>query len=416
MTEQALSLPKPLSLRRYIYLSTLLGVFSEILVVHAGVTIFLFDVVMLWNLVLIWAFLGPIVVPKWLGWFLLYLTASGAIGILRGTDTTFLAAKQLFVIGLGSIYFANFFRLQDNQIDGAWETYAKLAYWLTLIGIAKWLAVCLFAHRFERLQGLTTEPAAYCAVTLPAYYWYAHKWFTSRRHRKEVLWLTLGIALSASSTGFLGVAFGLLLAFGKRRLIALPFALVLICGFGVGLYTISPYVRVRARDTFGAVLNSDVAGTNISTYALISNMFVTERVLEVHPILGNGLGSHILSNHKYISDVPGVELVEAAGWDTGANVQDAASLALRSLSELGLMGFLGILWFIVHFWVGGKSDRAAISCAVMLVFFEKLLRGGGYGNPEEFFFILVYMHNYWQFKQGGSEISASIPNTLTYAD
>ncbi len=395
----------PLSVKRYLHLSTLFGIFSAILAIHLGATFFLSYLVMLSNLLLIWAFLAPLVFPKWLGWLLLYLLASGAVGIYRGTDTVFLVAKQVAAIGLSALYFANFFHVEGNCVDRAWAGYAKIAYWLTLIALVMWPFQCLIEHEVVRLHGLATEPSAYCVLTLPAYYWYAYLWQSKGKHRKEVLWITLGVALSGSSTGYIAVVFGLLLLFGKR-VTRLMIATVLACGLGVGLYAISSDVRLRVNDTLGALANSDVSGTNLSTFALLSNMFVTERVLAIHPILGNGLGSHILSNKAFIQDVPGVDLIEAAGWDSGANVEDASSLTLRVLSELGLMGFVGVLWFIVHFRSTGSGDRAAICGAILTVFLQKLLRGGGYSNPEQFFFIMVYMLNYRQFKQEAGKATA----------
>lgn len=400
----------PGSLSRFVYLSTLLGVFSGILSVYVGSTIFLFYFVMLFNLLLIWGFLRPLVFPKWLGWFLLYLVASGLIGVWRGTDTVFLFGKQVAAIGLSALYFANFFDFEDNSVNNAWVAYAKLAYVLTLVALAMWVVECWIKHSFVRLHGVTTEPSAYCALTLPAYYWYAYQWKKYGKDRKEVVWITLGVALSTSSDGYLAAIFGLLLLFGKR-LTTLSVAAIAACGLAVGIYAVSPNVQLRVDDTVGALVNSDVSGTNLSTYALISNMFVTERVFEVHPILGNGLGSHVQSNHEYIGDVPGEQLVETS-WDAGANVQDAASLTLRCISELGLMGLLGIFWFILHFRVGGNSDRGAISSAILTVFFQKLLRGGGYSNPEQFFFVMVYILNYRQFRREAGADSKRDSNAI----
>jgi hypothetical protein len=183
-------------------------------------------------------------------------------------------------------------------------------------------------------------------------------------------------------------------------------ACVLTGALGATLYIAFREVRLRVDDTLVALRESNVSGVNPSTYALISNMFVTERVFEEHPLLGNGMGSHILSNQRYIEDVPGQDLVEAAGGDSGWNLQDASSLALRSISEMGLVGLFGILWFIQHFRVAGAGDRAAISSAILTVFFQKLLRNGGYSSPEQFFFVMVYALNYRQFR--GQAVEASV--------
>jgi hypothetical protein len=387
----------PLSVSRYVYLSTLLGIFSGVLFIYLGSTIFFFYIIMLSNLLLMWGFLRPLIFPKWFAWLMIYLAASSFIGIARGTDTVFLAGKQIAAIGLSALYFANFFHLEDNEIDRAWATYAKLAYRLTLLALAMWVVQCWLKHGFVRLHGITAEPSSYCVLTLPAYYWYAHQWWSKGKHRKEVLWIALGVALSVSSDGYLAVIFGLVLLFGKK-MTSLALSVAIASGLAISVYMISPQVHLRVDDTFSALVENDVSGTNLSTYALISNMFVTGRVLEVHPLLGNGLGSHVKSGKKYIEDVPGEQIVEASGWDAGANLHDASSLTLRTLSELGISGFIAILFFILHFRVKGNSDRAAISGAILTVFFQKLLRGGGYANPEQFFFILIYMLNYRYFR------------------
>jgi hypothetical protein len=400
MPKSRLTMAARLSLNRYIYWSTMFGIFSGALNIYIGSTIFIFYFVMVSNLLLIWAFIRPLSFPKWVGWFVLYLLGSGLIGILRGTDTPLLVAKQLAAISLSVWYFANFFRLHDD-VDSAWLTYVKIAYWLTLVALVMWPIECWAGRGFVRLHGLASEPSGYCVLTLPAYYWFAYQWLSNGRHLKEVLWITLGVGLAASSTGYVAVLLGVILLFGKRRT-SIAIVTALVCLFGLGLYVVSPYFSVRVDDTLGSLASSDVSGTNLSTYALISNMFVTERVLAVHPLLGNGLGSHFLSNQRYIEDVPGEDLVEASGGNggtVGANLQDASSLTLRSLSELGIVGFATILWFVFHFRVGGTGARAAISCAILTVFFQKLFRGGGYSNPEQFFFIMVYLLNYRQFKK-----------------
>jgi hypothetical protein len=385
----------PISIERYIHFSTVWGIFSAILVWHAGPTIFFFYLIMLTNLLLMWAFQTSLVLPKWLAWFLLYLLATGILGTVRGTDSLGLVFKQLGAIALSAFYFANFFHCEGNRIDRAWASYVRAAYLFALAGILIWLEQCLQYHSMIRLQGLATEPAGFCVVITPAAYWYASQWLRFGRCRKETLWIALAIALSSSSIGYSAVAVGLLLLFG-RRFTGVVVAAALVASLFVGLYLFSPDVRLRVDDTFGALVNSDVSNTNISTYALVSNVFITGRVLEEHPLLGNGLGSHVLSSARYIGDVPGEDLVEATGWDAGFNTRDAASLTLRSLSELGITGFLGIVLFLIYFRVKGDGGHAVISNAILTCFFQKLLRGGGYSNPEQFFFVLVYMLNYCQ--------------------
>jgi hypothetical protein len=79
------------------------------------------------------------------------------------------------------------------------------------------------------------------------------------------------------------------------------------------------------------------------------------------------------------------------------NAEDGASFAFRVLSELGLVGIAGVLIFLVYFHVR-DGVYGAISNGVLVYFFFKLLRNGLYFEPEQFFFVFVYILNYRQFK------------------
>jgi hypothetical protein len=154
---------------------------------------------------------------------------------------------------------------------------------------------------------------------------------------------------------------------------------------------------MRVVDTVVAIQKSDVEDANLSTFALVSNMFVTAQVFDDSPILGHGLGSHPLSHARYLEEIPGIQSFIDMDAER-LNATDAASLFLRSLSELGLVGLLGILVFIWYFHVPGDGLPAQISNAILIYFFLKLLRSGIYFGPEQFFFILVYVLNFRHFR------------------
>jgi hypothetical protein len=384
------------TVRQYIYFSTIFGVFSGAAVWHAGFDVLLFDFIIISNLLLLCLVSNLSYLPLWMVAVFGYLFISGSIGILNGTDSATQFLKQFLGITANVLYFYYFFKMQGNRVERAFSTYAQIAYGLCIVGIPLWALSCVASHQFVRLQSLTTEPAHFCTLVLPAYYWYAYLYFTSRKHGIKVLIFTMTVALSGSSLGFLSVALGIALLLSRRRklLLAIP---VVIGGLMILAYSVSPYFRLRADDTVVALSSNDVSNANISTYALISNMIVTYNVMQENPILGNGLGSHVISHARFIGTVPGVEVFEERGMED-YNSTEAASLVLRSLSELGILGFLGILWFLFHFHVGGTSSRAAISNGILVCFFLKLIRDGVYFPPEQFFFIFVYFLNHRQFK------------------
>jgi hypothetical protein len=148
-----------------------------------------------------------------------------------------------------------------------------------------------------------------------------------------------------------------------------------------------------------------MTGANFSSYSLISNAIVTGHVLQESPLIGNGLGSHLISHDRFIYDIRGLDFFIDMKF-VNANAPEGASLTLRVLSEFGILGYLGILAFLIHFHVGGRGRRAAISNALLTCFFLKLIRNGNYYPPEQFFFIFIYILNYRAFTSEAAAAAA----------
>jgi hypothetical protein len=181
--------------------------------------------------------------------------------------------------------------------------------------------------------------------------------------------------------------------FGRSWRRALP-ATALTAAAGLALYYASADFRLRVDDTVRAAQDVTVDNANLSTFALVSNALITARVLSIHPLAGNGLGSHRLSHDAYIAEVPGVAMFEEMslhGHSTmdQLNASDANSLLLRLLSETGAIGVLLTALFIARF-KSSVGEWGAINSAVLVYFFVKLLRVGHYFSPETFFFVLAY--------------------------
>ncbi len=384
------------SLRNYIYWSTMIGVFCGFLRVQVPISIRLFDGIMLTNLVLMFLLVNFARIPAWIVCLIGCLALSGGIGIANGTDTMTQVSKEFLGISISVVYFYYFFKMIGNDFERAFLTYVRIAFWFAVIAFPLWIGSCIHLREYDRLKGLTAEPAAFCFIVLPAYYWCATSYLGSRKNGKEVAVFTVAFILSGSSMGFLGVAFGvvLLLSGRMKHFVAVP----VVVGGLLGLaYWGSADFRLRADDTVVAALTQDVSGANLSTYALISNVFITQQVLKESPVFGNGLGSHPISHARFIGDIPGVErFIETGAADT--NATEADSLALRSLSELGMLGFSGILIFMFYFHVGGTGPYAAISNAILACFLMKLIRDGSYFSAEQFFFVFIYMSSHRKHK------------------
>jgi hypothetical protein len=401
----------PSPLYNYIYWSTLIGLFSSsFYFITVPFHVRLFDAIILVNLLLMIQSIDFARIAKWIPCLILYLAMSGGIGIFNGSDTVTQVAKEFSGISVSLLYFYYFFEMIGNDFERAFANYAKIAFWFAVIALPVWVAMCIFHHGYVRLQGLTSEPGAFCEIVLPAYYWYAHHYFTSRKHGGKVLVFTLAIILSSSSLGYLCVAFGVMLFLSARirHFVAVPF---IVGGLLALAYTASGDFRMRADDTLLALSTQDVSNSNLSTFALISNVFVTQQIIKESPLIGKGLGSYPISHARFIGDVAGIESHMGESWED-INATEAASLTLRTLSELGILGFSGILVFIVYFRTGGSGPYAAISSAILVSYFLKLIRNGNYFPPEQFFFVFIYILTHQHHRHRiRSTISRALPRS-----
>jgi len=379
-----------ITLRQLIFYSSIFGIFSGAFFFLVGtVHILIFYFVMTLNLVLM-TLLGRLWLPKGLIALVVFISISGIVGVNRGTDTVGLFAKELIGITFSAVYFCAFIRLMEFDVDRCFRAYARLAFYVASFGVVFLPFQIVYLQRV-RLQSIFSEPAAFAEVCLPAFFYYADRWQRRLGGGKEVLVFLLAFALARSSVGFLGILFGLFL-FGKRyryRNLVFP---VLILVTGLGIYSASSDFRLRLNDSLKSAGQLDVKGVNISTFVLVSNVFVTEQVLLEHPLMGGGLGSHFVSHERFLGDLANVELFDEEGI-TDLNAYDANSLFLRVLSEMGAVGIILVFWFIWRYRVSGTDDRAVICQALWIYFSLKLLRGGVYFNPEQFFFIVLYAVN-----------------------
>ncbi len=383
-------------MRKYIYYSTLLGVFSGALIYRAAFDIRLFYLIILSNMgLLLLVNRGWRRVPRWICYLSVYLALSGGIGIARGTDTVGQFTKEFLGIGANAFFYYQFFRYYNNDYFSIFLTYTRISYWVAMIGFPILLWESLRPGPPARLHSIALEPAAFCELVLPAYLWYLSTYVTERRNGTRVLFFTVAIALAGSSLGYLTLGFGLLLM-PFRRKVWLVGAPVFVAMFLAATYTVSANFRLRVDDTVASLAAMEVGDANLSTFSLVSNLMVTEQVLRESPWIGNGLGSHVVSHERIIGDLPGIEAVPEE-WAT-INATEAGSLSLRLLSEQGVLGVCLVLWFIVRFHAGWRGRHSIVSNALLTCFFLKLVRGGMYFGPEQFFFVLVYLLNYRSYQ------------------
>lgn len=373
--------------QRYLLYSTTIGIFTgAFLVKIGGVQIIYFYFLMGINLGLM-MLVKKLWVPSGLVYLAAFLALSGVVGLFQRTDAVGIFSKEFIGIVISAFYFTSFVKAMNYDLVKAFRQYAQVAYWVSVLGFFIFPFHIYFLREY-RFRSIAPEPAAYATICLPALYYYADQWQRNRRYGRRLLVLMASFVLAGSSVGFIGILFGLCL-FGIRYKHFAIFAPIIAIGLGFGIYTFSTDFQTRLDDTLRGFKFLNVDDLNLSSYALISNVIVAEQVFMVHPVLGNGLGSHPLSHETYIDTFTG-----ASGWGASAladiNANDGAALAIRTLSELGLIGLLLEFWFIWHFRPRGKSEVDVICYAIGVYFFVKFMRSGLYFNLEQFFFLTIY--------------------------
>ena len=393
--------------KSFIYYSTIFMLFGSNLYWGSNTSLQLFYLVLAVNLFLM-LLMKRLWVPMGVLMLLGLLVFSAGIGIVRHTDTVLKSSKEVIGISGSAFYFSCFFRFIDFKLEKAFRSYAKMAYWISIIGFI-YFPFDYYFHQSMRLRSILSEPAMMAFTCLPALYYYADQWQRSRKHGKELIVIFLALLLAQSSTGFIGILFGVcLFCFRYRRIIvAIP---IIVIGLGCGMYFLSDSFAVRFDDTINTFTHSDVNGTNLSTYVLFTNIYVMNRVLQEHPILGNGIGSHGESFYRYIGDLP---LGNYEGNDLAyVNSEDASAMGTRLLSDMGFSGAVLLIWFVWRFRPEGDSEIDAMSKAIWIYFLIKIFRGGTYFEDEQYFFVCFYaLHHVAIEWQKRTQRPAALPSS-----
>ncbi len=373
-------------MKNYLLYSTLAGIFSEALFVRYGFDIKLIYVIVFVNYFLIKMEKKDITIPRFWLFTLIYLLLTGILTVFLYSNSLSGVAFQVFGIAFMGIYFYNFLLCYDWDLETIFEKYCNFCFILSLIGIPLFFILVIFDSDY-RLHSLLLEPAHFCGIIIPSYYYYLVNF---KRFKFKFIIILVALLLSVSSIGYILMLLGLILIKRKVNLMVtggLVFFSVLVAFLA---YTFSDNVKLRADDTIDIVNDFKVStSVNASTLALASNFYVSFSALKSNPLIGRGIGSHPISYNKYVYQIIGIESYEDNDNLFFLNSTDAASLALRSLSELGLIGFLGILLFIIKNY-SGYGDDYKLSRAILLYFFYKLFREGHYFSPEMYFFVFTY--------------------------
>lgn len=330
-----------------------------------------------------------------------------------------LVVKQIINIAMFTLVFYYLIAHENYSLENLFRKYVIIAKIILVIGFIQVAAFCLgygdyflaifpflnhtnISYRFQSLSdepsmiGLTFGPIVFLALNNV---FYKTNFFISK------IWGWLFVAayvLTLASTCFVTFILMLLVLYLKNFT---KLKAVLFFGFASGIMVFSiaayyqvPLIKVRVDDTVYALeedfTNPDVyKRVNLSTYAIISNFIVTKSSLAENPIFGRGFGTHEASYKEYLP----AHMKEYYQ----LNAKDANSMALRLLSETGLVGFFAFLCFVLRFYQ--RSKRAfddsqqfmwVLNAGIAVMIASALIRHGNYTSSGKVLFLLMYYYSY----------------------
>ncbi|HWU56042.1 MAG TPA: hypothetical protein VN175_11120 [Rhizomicrobium sp.] len=392
----------------YITLSTVASLFMQQKIAQVGVDLFLGYPVVILNALVLLTLNSLYANPKHI-FAIAALTVFSLISAHYASTPVSAIIAQILGISLMSVYYFSVLTSFGSSLSGWMELYARFAYGVAVFGIL-YLPLQRFTHYGEpdRLHSIFIEPSLYVYLTLPAIGWYANIWLRTRRYGWDLLVFALTYVLADSSLGFLGLGLiGAFIATSRLSFWKTLGAGILGLGAFAALMLVSSNFRVRVLDTFFAVSSADVSKSNLSTFAVLSNAYVTFQTFMDHPLLGVGIGGYRFQYEHYIGDLSGIP---KNFLDLQVNMFDASSMFLRTLAELGIAGPLIVIGFLVTCARVRGARYLEVRNALLPFFLIRMGRYGAYFSMELFFFVAIYLLNFMEYRRSRQQLASGRPS------
>jgi len=254
-----------------------------------------------------------------------------------------------------------------------------------------------------RAVGLSSEPAHYATTILPGVY-LALLVITGKGtqlklgNKKTGIIIIIGFILSFSLVGYFGLFLCLISVFAGKIKGKLFVKVGLTGFFLVLIYFISSTNLISKLNSVPAMINGGTesyqfTSSDLSAFALASNLYVTRENLKKSHYMGTGFNSHKDAYDREIYKVFSQSQVLME-----LNRDDAGSLFIRVLSEFGIPGIILFFYFLFHFWIRKATPAYALKyinnmSLVMIISYS--LRNGGYIDTYLIFFMAL---SYYTFK------------------
>jgi hypothetical protein len=386
-----------ISIKKYLLYSSVFAIFTEAFFFN-----FIIDWKLLYLIIIVNYFLlikiKKITLTVYFAVLLLFLLIHGLLMYTVISIPYNYMVSQIIGITVIGTYYYNFISLYKKE--EIMNVYLKIALLVAIIGYP--LYFLNINLNDGRLQSIFKEPAHYAIVIIPACYFYLKN---KNYLNFSILFGTL--ILSNSSLGYVGCALMFILPnLTLKRAGILAVLMPVVASIFLFIYSEFPFFKLRVDDTYNSlnVINTGKfdEDTNLSSYVLISNLYIAKKNITDHP-LGSGIGSHhYMHTRRYLKTMRPPDYLRKQNKET-ANSFDANSLFTRICSEFGIIGFLFLVLVLYKTAQCFKSSELIFAQGIFIYFLLKLFRDGTYFPPEFYLFIWLFYIYYKDNKRIGEE-------------
>lgn len=253
-----------------------------------------------------------------------------------------------------------------------------------------------------RINSIFAEPSQFAILLSPAAFISIHHILTKSylfMARKWCYVILIAMFISASSTGYVGIFIAvLLILINYRRILDL----IIVTSLGILIVMLLYYNVDEFKSRLDASINIyakeelSLEDINSSSFVQYNNFHIATTNFMKNPLFGTGLGSYPLAYEKY-SLTKAEDFLIKKGFEF--NSQDANSLFLRVMAEMGLLGVLFLLLFVFKYFIikdNTTNDNFSwlISSSILVLILLYFLRQGNYFLNGFPFFMWMYYYNY----------------------
>lgn len=395
------ALDRRIGVQEYLIWSTALAVLMFVPI--RGNTFFLGYVIVIFNTIVLLTF-DRLTIHRNHVIAILVLAGFSLLGASSAGTPLNAPASQILGISLLSIYFFCALTTLGPSLNRWMELYIPGAFAIAVFGLVKWaVGPVLHLGGDPRLTSIYSEPSYFVYVTLPAVGYCTNLFIDKRRYGWETAIFLLSYALAESVLGFFGLLLiGIIIGAPRLKGWQLLASAVTTLGLIAAVYVASDNIRSRADEFATAVTKQELSGTGNTTFAFLSNVYVTSQSFLAHPFTGVGIGGYANAYDRYIGNVLGSDSLgnatqDLVNADLELNRDDAASMFLRVTAELGLPGIAVLLAFLVVCARVRGAPYTTIRNAMMPYLIVRMARMGHYFTVELYFFAGIYLLNYLHY-------------------